>query len=185
MSNGGSAMTSSPSSTKRSIGNDAIAAATSGKKASVARGLYGFFSSAYSAVDSSAYWLYSIGAAKWPTSFPYLQAPAKEWLVALKATTASYETVPAGSPVLTKLQAVASSPEYQRVRDIRNVLNHRVHPGRSIHLAMSGSAATKPKPAEMDIAGQTLILEAASLQPYRDWLASALSDLLVAGTAVA
>lgn len=150
--------------------------------------LYGYFATAYSAVDCCAYWLYSLGAAKWPASFALLQQPTNERNITIRSAVKSYESVSAGTTVPRLLKSAVDSVEYKRIRDVRNVLGHRAHPGRLISLSISFGgppSATPDPPATMNIHGQTLALAPATLEPFRNWLAKTLHKLLKAGAALA
>jgi hypothetical protein len=140
----------------------------------VVRGMYAFFVNGLSSVESAYYALYALGAAKRPDVFTLLAA-GKERRITVDSTVDAYcDAWPtcSFSEVLCNLSCDAALYEWSTVR---NVLSHRVQPGRLIHGVGGGR---RPPPAEIRFDGHVLTLEPETTAVRRRWLARRLDELL-------
>lgn len=100
------------------------------------KNLFGFFSSAFSVYEAYFFGMFALGAMLSPGTFP-LATPSDRQRVAIGSTTAGYKRTWASDPIITTFEALSKDPLYQGLRDARNVLTHRVAPGRTIYVSFS------------------------------------------------
>lgn len=101
------------------------------------RTLFNFFGSGFSVFESAFYGLYTIGAFLEPKYFS-LSSKEDQRSISPKSTNDAFVRAFPTDSILTTFQEVISDAEYQRWRDIRNVLIHRTAPGRRIYASMGG-----------------------------------------------
>jgi len=98
--------------------------------------LFGFFSSAFSIFEAFFFGMFAVGATLSPTTFPFA-TPADRQRVGVGSTIAGYRRTWANDPVITAFETLSQDPRYRGIRDARNVLTHRVAPGRTIYVSLS------------------------------------------------
>lgn len=102
------------------------------------RALFGFFGNAFAAFEACFFGLFAIGAILAPANFP-LTTEADQRRVAPDTTLAAFRRAFPTDLLVTALEAVADDVEFRNLREIRNVLTHRVAPGRTHYVAVEES----------------------------------------------
>jgi hypothetical protein len=145
--------------------------------------LYDFFANALSAIESFCFGAYFLGTTLSDSTF---EAEPKLRCINPQNTLNRFKNYCANSPFTKALQTCISSQEYRDIAAVRNVLSHRINPGRSIHF----TTAPLPSPAnswnldqwvegEWSNAGpgvgnpppkKEISLEPKMLNGFRDWL---------------
>jgi hypothetical protein len=92
--------------------------------------LYDFFANALSAVESFCFGAYFLGTALSNSDF---KPEPKLLLIDPKHTLKCFKHYCANSPFTRALQTCTHSQEYRDITAVRNMLSHRINPGRSIH----------------------------------------------------
>jgi hypothetical protein len=98
--------------------------------------LFGFFSSAFSIFEAFFFGMFAVGATLSPVTFPFA-TPADRQRVGVSSTIASYKRAWESDPIIATFEAMSQDPLYRGLRDARNVLTHRVAPGRKIYVSLS------------------------------------------------
>ena len=99
------------------------------------RALFDFYSSGFSAFECAFYGLYAIGALISSEEFP-LATPSEQQQVSPSRTKDAFTHAFAGDQILTTFAALFADSEYQRWREVRNVLTHRTAPERRISVSI-------------------------------------------------
>jgi hypothetical protein len=99
------------------------------------RALFDFYSAGFSVFECTFYGLYAIGVFLQPLTFP-LASPEDQQKVTPGSTKKSYEKAFPGAPILKAFSTLFNDPEYQGWRVVRNVLTHRVAPGRVMYVSI-------------------------------------------------
>jgi len=136
------------------------------------RPLFGFFVNAQSAIESCCFGIYHIACMRNPTAFS-----RTEYAITPDSASSDFAATYPGSGIASELDRLTSDATWNRIKDIRRILFHRMHPGITIYIGTVGAAP--PPPAEWTDRG--VVLEPALVNNPRDWLASEVS-LLVAAT---
>jgi hypothetical protein len=92
--------------------------------------LYDFFANALSAIESFCFGAYFLGTALSKSVF---ELEPKLRCINPQNTLSCFQKYYANSPFTSALQTCISSQEYRDITAIRNMLSHRITPGRSIH----------------------------------------------------
>lgn len=100
------------------------------------RDLFGFFSSAFSIFEAFYYGMFAVGSTLSPSTFPFVTASDRQ-RVGVASTIAAYKRTWPTEPLIETFELMASDPLYRELRDARNVLTHRVAPGRTIYASFS------------------------------------------------
>jgi hypothetical protein len=108
------------------------------------RALFGFFTSGLSALESTFYLMFSVGAFLSPAAFP-MTTRREQQAVTPSSTLAAYRKTFPADALLNAFKSVLEDQAYLELRHIRNVLAHRAAPGRQIYLAVGDS---EPLPDE-------------------------------------
>lgn len=136
---------------------------------------FSFFTASLATIESLCYSLYALGQAKGAPGFDLIDGK-RDWKVDPGTTQAAFARAFAGSSIAAELAVLASSVEFKALRDIRNVLAHRVEPPRIIELH-AGSPLPPPAPWFL-INGDTVRHEPATTAARRAWLAKELHTLI-------
>jgi hypothetical protein len=99
------------------------------------KAIFEFFSSGFSVFESFFYGMYSIGAFIDPVNF-VLTSPRDQQRVSPSSTKQAYDRTFAGNSILVVFDKLFADPDYQRWREIRNILTHRTAPGRRIYVSL-------------------------------------------------
>jgi len=99
------------------------------------RVLFDFYSAGFSTFECTFYGLYTVGAFISPREFP-LTTPREQQQVSPNRTKDAFARSFPGDPILAVFAALFADPQYQKCREIRNVLTHRTAPGRRIYLSI-------------------------------------------------
>ncbi len=135
------------------------------------RELFGFFVTGLSAIESAYYGLFAVGSILDPDNFPL--STYKDMRNATTTKTVQQFTMSFPNDGITAaLQGIASQQEYRDWRDARNIIAHRISPGRRIYASIGGPAKT----TEWML--QNMPMDAASTASRRRWLAGSLHYLL-------
>lgn len=97
--------------------------------------LFNFFSNGFATFEALFYGLFAIGSFINPTAFP-LVTPKDQQRVSPSYTDDAFKRAFPGDPLLDAFAAVLGDADYQRWRDMRNVLTHRAAPGRRIFVGI-------------------------------------------------
>lgn len=143
------------------------------------RELFEFFVTGQSAVECLCYSLYALGAMTQTSTFD-LFSKGKPQRISTETTKAAYDNAFGGQTLTMLLSAVIGSAKYKEWTDARNVLTHRMHPGRVISVgarnvlgSSEGMAESKPK---ADWIG--LSIDSRTTQSRRQWLVEQVNALL-------
>ena len=104
------------------------------------RALFDFFSTGFSVFECTFYGLYAIGAFLEPAMFP-LSSEREQQQVSPTRTRDAFSRAFPLDTILAAFAALFADPEYQRWREIRNVLTHRTAPGRRIYVSIGSDDA--------------------------------------------
>jgi len=132
------------------------------------RELFNFFMNGLSAIECICYGLFSIGAMIDPAQFPFA-TNAKRRVVEPKETSKCYNAVFPKEALSHCLATMIQAPEYKDWHDMRRLLFHRIHPGRTFYRGRTSMPTSWLKGKSID-QNSTAI--------PRKWLASALKELL-------
>lgn len=135
------------------------------------RQLLSFFVNAQSAIESCCFGIYHIGRLK-NAAFN-----RSEDEVTPAAARSEFEDEYPGSKLASELAKLVRDAMWKDIKRIRVILFHRMHPGTTIYLSLSGSA-TPPRPAEWT--GRGVVLEPSLVNGPRAWLATEVSTLVAA-----
>jgi hypothetical protein len=102
------------------------------------RDLFGFFTNGLSAIESTFYGLFAIGAFLNQISFPIVTAKEQQ-SVTPGATQATYIKAFPKEPILKVFGQLFSDQSYIELKHVRNVLAHRAAPGRQTYALLEGS----------------------------------------------
>ena len=94
------------------------------------RCLYAFFMNAHSIFESLGYCLYFVGAAVKPAEFTHVTEPKK---ITLEETSRAYRTAFPKTRVARELEGLLEKAEYRQIKEIRNILAHRLVGRRHVH----------------------------------------------------
>ena len=108
--------------------------------------LFDFFSNASAAAESFCFGSYFIGSVLDPTNFP-LAIPqsghlTELWKIDPKKTRNGYGLFEPNSPFTKRLGDFLDSDEYKLISSMRNLLVHRIIPGRTISIATAPGRVT-------------------------------------------
>ncbi len=135
------------------------------------RELFGFFVTGLSAIESTYYGLFAVGAILDPSKFPIATEQHMRNADMRKTIQRYTESFP-NDGITTALQRISSQKELRDWKDARNTLAHRISPGRKIYASIGGPAKT----TEWML--QDMSMDAASTGSRRRWLADSLRYLL-------
>jgi hypothetical protein len=93
------------------------------------RDLFGFFSNGFSVFEATFYGLYSLGALASPAMFPMTEADQRK--INLSFTIDCIACAFPNDPIIQVLNCIKGDTDYASWSRIRNVLAHRVAPGRT------------------------------------------------------
>ncbi len=97
--------------------------------------LFDFFGASFSCFESTFYAFYTVGAFLSPQHFN-LSTPRDQQKVSPNRTKDAYEEAFSSDVILSVILQVFTDPEYQKLREIRNVLTHRTAPGRTMYVSL-------------------------------------------------
>jgi hypothetical protein len=135
--------------------------------------LYGFFSYAQSTIESWFFAVHAVGAMATPSTFPMATTADLRKVnpnVVLQRFASTYPS----APITKAMQATLSDPTYLEWKTLRNVLQHRVAPGR--HHFWPPRAT----PPDADWVGTNIILNQDTLSSLYPWLMATVEILLKA-----
>ena len=132
------------------------------------RDLFGFFSNGFSVFEATFYGLYSLGALVCPADFP-ISTEADQRKINLSCTIDCMQRAFPNDPIIEVLNRIKGDPGYASWSRVRNVLAHRVAPGRNLFVGGDETPTWK-----LD----GLPLTAAMLQEKRSNLSRLLAHLL-------
>lgn len=137
--------------------------------------LFDFFSSCFSTFEATFYGLYAIGNFINPTHFPLSSERDQQRVSPLNTYNAYIQAFP-NDPMISSLSAFFANPEYQQLREIRNVLTHRTAPGRRMYISIGSEEAPATEWKLNDVPVDESIVESAMSE-----LSRLLLQLLTAG----
>ncbi len=132
------------------------------------RELFEFFVSGQSAVESFCYGAYAIGALLDSAMEKLLRGSPRD--VTPKRTAADFQSKFSGTTLANSLSQLVLDQSFSEWSEIRNVLAHRGHPGRTFNVGGPGPEAVWNIPK--------LELNEDLTRKRRKWLADTLADLL-------
>jgi hypothetical protein len=101
------------------------------------RDLFGFFSNGFSVFEATFYGLYSLGSFINAAAFPMSTAKDQQRITPSSTTAAMAKAFP-GDPIHQTISTVLSDPALLEWREVRNILTHRVAPGRIFFVGIGG-----------------------------------------------
>jgi hypothetical protein len=108
------------------------------------RHLFGFFSNGFSAFEAFFYGMFAIGALVRPADFS-LATPKDQQAISPVSTNRAYMRAFPGDPILAAFQSLFTDSAYQELKEVRNVLNHRTAPGRTIFVSIGSDEDLPPR----------------------------------------
>jgi len=135
--------------------------------------LYGFFSHAQSTIESWFFAMHALGAIDEPSAFPMLTTADLRDIKPSVVLQRFARTYPS-APITNAMQAALSDSTYLEWKTLRNVLQHRVAPGR--HQFWPPRAT----PPDADWVGTNIILDQRTLSSRYPWLMTTIEILLKA-----
>lgn len=104
------------------------------------RTVFAFFANIVSVFDAASFGMFAIGAALSPAEFP-LASDAHRRGVSPKAALDAYTRAFPGDPILAAMDAVRTDAAMAELLRVRNIITHRVVPGRvfSVNLTIGGA----------------------------------------------
>lgn len=99
------------------------------------KALFDFFSSGFSVFESAFYGLYTIGAFLAAGAFPLASEREQQQVSPTRTKDAFAREFPT-DPIVAAFSTLFADPEYQKWREVRNVLTHRTAPGRRIYVSI-------------------------------------------------
>ena len=133
--------------------------------------LYGFFSYAQSTIESWFFAVHALGAMQKPSEFPMVTDANLRNVkpgVVLQRFASTYPN----AAITKAMQATLSDPTYEEWKTLRNVLQHRVAPGRHHYLP------SRLTPPDADWVGTNIILDQDTLSSRYPWLMSTVGALV-------
>jgi hypothetical protein len=97
--------------------------------------LFDFFSSGFSAFECVFYGCYAIGSFLVPENFLLASAKEQQQVSPTRTRDAFLKAFP-GDQLLMDINKLFLDQEYQRWREIRNILTHRAAPGRTMYVSL-------------------------------------------------
>ncbi|HEX9988727.1 MAG TPA: hypothetical protein VGE45_09655 [Chloroflexia bacterium] len=139
------------------------------------RELFGFFITGLSAIECCYYGLHAVGNLLNAKTFPMGDEPQKK-VVDLKKTVERFKKAFPDDKFHEEMGSICSMKQYLEWNNIRNVLAHRLLPGRTVFLTMNPASPSRGKVLWKD----DIELDAYTTSLRRAWLAKTLNALLVA-----
>ena len=138
------------------------------------KALFGFFVSGLSVIESFCYGAFMVGALIDQLAFPIADDKALRGINPGSTAKAYQNSKVAGEPLAKLLAGLVDDDEYKKWVNVRNVLAHRLTPGRIVGMAPS-----------IWQAGHDIELTATATSDRRAWLAKHLTSLMDALDAAA
>lgn len=137
--------------------------------------LFGFFYTGLAALEAFHYGLFAMGALVKPLEFPMV-TPGNRRAVIPEKTFETFSTFFPAEPLPLKLGALKDDQEWKNWNDTRNVLSHRMIPGRAYLLS---TAESGPGGARWLIEnGIEIAIDGRTTASRREWLSQQLSQIL-------
>lgn len=145
------------------------------------RELFEFFENGHAAIESCCYLAYLLGARAEPTRFPLASEEDRRAITLGRTASLLVEILPRAALTL-RLQSLKEDGGYLEWKAIRNVLAHRLAPGRIIGLEFNlpdGRVVPAP-PTEWNGLPNTirLVIDETTTSTRRAWLARTIAELL-------
>lgn len=136
------------------------------------RALFGFFINGIAVLESTYYGCNAIGALLLPAAFP-LSTDAERRQATPENTRDRFEKEFPHEDLTKAMKVVLNDPQHSEWREIRNILAHRVAPGRVIY----GSTSSGAPPAIWKLKNIQIKLEVTGHR--EQWLTESLTRLIV------
>jgi hypothetical protein len=133
--------------------------------------LFGFFVNGLSVIESFFYGLYWIGSMVDTTSFPVRTKENDLKKITVEKTVKKYIRKFSTCPLTDAFSRLTSTDEYDKWKDIRNILAHRAHYGRAIVDSIGGPGGVVWRCQDIPLTDQFTTTR-------RQWLASTLAELM-------
>ena len=98
------------------------------------KNLFDFFNACFSCFESLSYALYIVGYFISPSNFE-ISTPKHLQSITPKKTKELFEKTFSSEDIVIELNNLSNNPEYQKIREIRNILAHRTAPGRTLYVS--------------------------------------------------
>ena len=108
------------------------------------RHLFGFFSNGFSAFEAFFYGMYAIATLIRPADFS-LATPRDQQAISPASTNRAYTRSFVGDPILGAFQLLFTDSAYRELKEVRNILNHRTAPGRTIFVSVGSDEDLPPR----------------------------------------
>jgi len=142
------------------------------------RELYNFFVNGLSAIDSVCYAMFAFASMIKPAVFPMTTFRDRQ-NVTPRETRDRYDRHFAGDAMTTLLDSVLDSAEFKKWSSIRNVLAHRITPGRITNMPEDQTTMK----VQLATGIEDLPIDMNTTVSRRPWLARTLKDLLTGAAA--
>lgn len=143
------------------------------------RELFEFFVNGHAALDAFAYAACAIGAMENPAAFP-LETDDDRRNANLRAARDRYRKAFPEARLAIALDELVASDQYRQWTIVRNVLTHRLTPGRVSWLSFrcaDGTVITPKQPTTLSLLDD-FVLDTNTTSSRRAWIATALTTLL-------
>lgn len=147
------------------------------------RAMFGFFTSAQSTIESCCFSVYGMGRMKDSVAF----SAQIERDITVQATCAEVKARFGGTALAHELAGLHGDGTWKRVKEIRNILAHRVSPGITIFASGYGSLSGRPPPPGVlppprpaEWTGRNVVLGPALVTDPRAWLGAKVTALVAA-----
>jgi hypothetical protein len=104
------------------------------------RCIYAFFMNGLSVFDSFGFCLYCLGGALRPAYFPHVATPIE---ITLKTTRKAFKNAFATAAITARLIELLPKPEFTQIKELRNILAHRLSGRRSVCAWSDGTTHTR------------------------------------------
>jgi hypothetical protein len=136
--------------------------------------LFGFFMNGLAALESLYYCLFAMGSRLSPPDFPFATDADFRKVNPTNVAPAFARAYP-GDALTIALLRVLATPGFKEWTEVRNVLAHRVAPGRTIY---GGNVPAMIPPDELRVGALRIPITDQTTASRRAWLASSLADIL-------
>ena len=138
------------------------------------KALFGFFGAVTSVVDCLSYSVHAVGSMRSPAEFCFTRAALKN--VKTHIVDQKVAALFTGTDLAVEFTALRNSRELKNLKTVRNVLIHRVVPGRQIHLSTHTAV---PDDWDLKIHGEDdLTLDICEVDSFLSWLPPTLERIM-------
>ncbi|MGH9354489.1 MAG: hypothetical protein ACRD2G_20350 [Terriglobia bacterium] len=138
------------------------------------RCIYQFFMSALSVFESFGFCLYFLGGALRPGDFPFIATPKK---ITLDATHKALAAAFPDAAITAALAALVQKPEFTAIKEIRDLLGHRLSGRRGVRVWSDGTNHSREETWDVPGSSEKLKFDENMLQREIDEMTNMLATL--------